>query len=295
MSATETYRPTKLKDIIGNQKAIKELVDLFLAHKRDGSIPKILIYGPPGIGKTTAVRALALHLKSYKFKLKETNASDSRRKNELLDIIRHARSKPFVGRYLIFLDEIDGIKNWALIRNLMKKTNNPLIFVANDIYKVPTDIKKICNVIQFYMPWLNEVVERLHKIQKKERKEMDFSSTTRDVRQSINALMYGGENYKPSSNPFTVVEDVCVHHDLSSYEYDEHFIWLLDNVKHLYTGKDLLDALEILSIHEETRFNDVLTLLPTSRRLEEWNKIPATSRYPFYKRRLMVLWSKPKK
>lgn len=295
MSATEQYRPKRLQEIIGNQKAIKELVDLFLAHNRDGSIPKILIHGPPGIGKTTAVRALALHLRAHKFKLLETNASDRRRKNELLDIIRFSRMKPFKGNYLVFLDEIDGIKNWKLIRDLLKKTNNPVVFVANDIYKVPPDIKKKCNVIQFYMPWLNEVVERLHEIQKKEGVEMDFSSTTRDVRQSINALVYGGENYKQSSNPFMVVEDVCVHHDMSSYEYDEHFIWLLDNVKHLYTCKDLLDALEILTIHEETRFNEVLKLLPTSRLLEDWNKIPAANRYPFYKRRLMVLWSKTKK
>lgn len=295
MSATETYRPTKLKEIIGNQKQIKELVDLFLAHKREGSIPKILIYGTPGIGKTTTVRALAVHLKGHKLKLLETNASDTRRKNELLDIIRHSRMKPFEGNYLIFLDEIDGIKNWKLIRDLLKKTINPIIMVANDDYKIPSDIKKKCNVIQFYQPWLNEVVERLHEIQKKEGKEMDFSSTTRDVRQSINALVYGGDNYKPTSNPFSVVEDVCVHHDISSYNYDDHFIWLLDNVKHLYSGKDLLDTLELLTLHEETRFNDVLKLLPTSKLLESWNKIPPANRYPFYKRRLITLRSKTKK
>ncbi|WZL73110.1 Lon family ATP-dependent protease [Clostridiaceae bacterium 35-E11] len=51
-SAMELFRPQNLKDIVGQQKAIKSLLS-----KIASPFPQhVIIYGPPGVGKTTAAR-----------------------------------------------------------------------------------------------------------------------------------------------------------------------------------------------------------------------------------------------
>lgn len=61
-SAMELFRPSKLEDIEGQDKAIKSLVS-----KIASPFPQhIIIYGPPGVGKTTAARLALEHAKKMK-------------------------------------------------------------------------------------------------------------------------------------------------------------------------------------------------------------------------------------
>jgi len=56
---TEKYRPKKLREVVGNDKAIEELSawaeDVFKAKSKKGAI----LHGPAGCGKTSAAYALA--------------------------------------------------------------------------------------------------------------------------------------------------------------------------------------------------------------------------------------------
>lgn len=54
----EKYRPKTLDDVVGNEKTIAALKAL----AADGRMPHLILCGPPGSGKTTAIRCLAHHL-----------------------------------------------------------------------------------------------------------------------------------------------------------------------------------------------------------------------------------------
>ena len=62
-SAMELFRPQKLEDIVGQEEAIQSLVS-----KIASPFPQhILIYGPPGVGKTTAARLALEFAKKMKY------------------------------------------------------------------------------------------------------------------------------------------------------------------------------------------------------------------------------------
>ncbi|SHJ57300.1 ATP-dependent Lon protease [Geosporobacter subterraneus DSM 17957] len=69
-SAMELFRPRKLEDIVGQEEAIQSLVS-----KIASPFPQhILIYGPPGVGKTTAARLALEFAKKMKYSPFEQDA-----------------------------------------------------------------------------------------------------------------------------------------------------------------------------------------------------------------------------
>ncbi|MEM3574677.1 MAG: hypothetical protein QXQ76_02935, partial [Candidatus Bathyarchaeia archaeon] len=56
----EKYKPSRISEIIGNKEAIDRLVEWVRKWGKDPKAKRaVLIYGPPGSGKTVAVEALA--------------------------------------------------------------------------------------------------------------------------------------------------------------------------------------------------------------------------------------------
>jgi DNA polymerase III gamma/tau subunit len=80
------YRPTKFKEVVGQQQSVKILVNMVKAKK----VPHaIMFHGPSGCGKTTLARILASKLEIGPTAFKEMNCSDVRG----IDAIRDIRSK----------------------------------------------------------------------------------------------------------------------------------------------------------------------------------------------------------
>ncbi|NPA85309.1 MAG: replication factor C large subunit [Crenarchaeota archaeon] len=134
------YRPRSVEDVVDQEKA-KEVLVPWIKKWLSGTPPEkkaALLWGPPGVGKTSLVEAIC---NEYKLEKIEMNASDFRRKNDIERIALAAATKkplpPWKGR-LILLDEVDGLSPRgdegavAAILELIKKTKNPVVMTAND-------------------------------------------------------------------------------------------------------------------------------------------------------------------
>ena len=125
-----------------------------------GSKPLLLI-GPPGVGKTTLVHALARQLDYDSI---EMNASDTRNRDQLEQLIAPilVNTSIFGKKILLFLDEVDGISGRedtggieSIVR-LIKQPSIPVIMAANSKDAKIKDLAKVSKTIQF-----NAVTPRL--------------------------------------------------------------------------------------------------------------------------------------
>ncbi|MDH2908791.1 MAG: replication-associated recombination protein A, partial [Candidatus Eremiobacteraeota bacterium] len=95
-------RPRNLQEILGHEEVLGAGSPLRTSLDR-GALPSLLLWGPPGSGKTTIARAIAASLGAHFEQLSAVNAglADVRR------IVADARERRTVGRTtLLFLDEI---------------------------------------------------------------------------------------------------------------------------------------------------------------------------------------------
>jgi len=99
----ERVRPQSLQDFVGQEHLLGEGKPLQVLIESD-QVPSMILWGPPGSGKTTLARILAHHTKAQFFQL---NAVSSGVKDvrEVLDRAE-ANRKHFARRTILFIDEI---------------------------------------------------------------------------------------------------------------------------------------------------------------------------------------------
>ncbi len=149
----DKYRPKSIVAMVGNEYSRLEVLR-WLTNWQRGSKP-MLVVGPPGVGKTTLVKALANDLA---YEVIELNASDERTKDRLESIIRplFTNTNIYSRKVLLFLDEVDGIHgNYdrggiSTLLNLLNNATIPIIMAANDdSSENMKELKRVCNVIRF--------------------------------------------------------------------------------------------------------------------------------------------------
>ncbi|KAJ2474845.1 replication factor C subunit 4, partial [Coemansia sp. RSA 2131] len=166
----EKYRPTELKDVVGNQ----DTVDRLNVISGTGNMPNLILAGEPGIGKTTSILCLAHALlgPAYKEAVLELNASDDRG----IDVVRN-RIKMFAqkkvnlaaGRHkIIILDEADSMTPGAqqALRRTMEIYSNTTRFAlaCNLSGKIIEPIQSRCAILRFGKLQSDQVLRRLIEI-----------------------------------------------------------------------------------------------------------------------------------
>ena len=88
--------PQKIEDIVGNEEAKATFVD-WIKGKSKSKKKAVLLYGPPGVGKTALVNAAS---KEFGFTIIEMNASDTRSEKAINAVAKPATS--YVSLRLLF-------------------------------------------------------------------------------------------------------------------------------------------------------------------------------------------------
>lgn len=195
----EKYRPSTLDEIIGNTRAVEELKKWANAAEKDRRTA--ILYGPPGVGKTSAALALA---KEMNWDVIELNASDERTAEVIKRCVGEAAKagtfSGISGKRLIILDEADNIHGTAdrggarAIIEVVKKTNQPIVLIANDLYALSPALRGLCKVIQFKPIQTRTIVSVLKRICHREGIKCDeaalfaIAEKCADLRSAINDL-----------------------------------------------------------------------------------------------------------
>lgn len=272
-----SHAPKKPENVIG--QPIEKLKSLITNHKK-GQKP-VLLYGPPGSGKTTSVHAIARELN---FEIIEVNASDVRNKdaiNTLLGAALKQQSLFFQGK-IILVDEVDGISGTkdrggvpALV-DLIKKAHFPVVLTANDVdHKKLKPIKKVCSIIEYKALDATTIKQILEAVAKSEGVQAEsgvLDSLSRrvggDARAAINDLQSFGTNISIKDieelsqrehidqiqNALlrifkTTKADVALPAlDNVAEDVDKLFLWIDENIAREYTKPtDLARAYDALS------------------------------------------------
>ncbi len=285
------YKPQSLKDIIGNIEAIETLVEWIKSWGK--GIPKkraVFVYGPPGVGKTVAVEALA---HDYGMEFVEKNASDYRTEeavNRFAGLASQYGSL-YGQKRIILLDELDGLTGSSdrggvkAIADVVKSAQCPVILIANSAYDPRfSGLRSYCLLIEFKKPSSGEVAKRLKLVSEEENIGADEAAlkfiaqrSGGDVRSAVNDLQALGQGkarltyedvswlgYRDRQDSiFNVLRMIlygktCASAkqatNIADVDTDMLFEWIYENVPaHFSDPHDLADAMDALSIADVYR------------------------------------------
>lgn len=169
---TEKYRPQTLSQVIGHNKAIEELRQW--AQSWEKGIPKdraVVIHGRAGTGKTTVAHALGHDMG---WEVMELNASDQRTADIIEKVVGSASQMSTLEgagkKRLVIMDEADNIHGTAdrggekAIVEMIRKTSQPIILIANEIYEMSPGLRGACRPVQFNSVLSRSMIPALKRI-----------------------------------------------------------------------------------------------------------------------------------
>jgi replication factor C large subunit len=250
VSWTQKYAPQRRSEVVGNTMSVNSIIG-FLNRFRNIKLREklnnraLLLYGPPGIGKTSSILAIA---NALKFDVVIVNASDKRNKSSLRSVrnaslfssLDETLSTDIIGQILL-IDEVDGLSGTVdrggirEIVDIIKATRVPIILTANDIsdQKFKT-LRTNCELSQFEPPTEKEVLEILQRIAIAESVEVTnktllkiIKNSKNDIRGSINSFQSLGSG-----------RDSVTDEDLSILSYRDQSIDIRDFLRTLFVEGD---------------------------------------------------------
>jgi len=274
------YGVDSIDGLVGNSESIKRL-ELFAAEVQSGKKCRpLLLYGPSGTGKTTAVSLLA---RQNNWKVIEFNAGDYRDSESIYSKLLPAVTSTalFHKHNLIFLDEIDELAmrfdkgaSTAIIE-LIEKSRHPIIFTANDRWSQKISfLRDKVDYIEFYKIDSNDMLRLLRGLCRKHSLDISednlnliISMSNGDARSAINDLFTIADFVGDASDLigirdkkidiFKLLDHIFLSNSfagplraLASTDVSNDMLlnWIEENIPYRYSNsKDLSNALDMLA------------------------------------------------
>ncbi|MCI4464881.1 MAG: replication factor C large subunit [Thermoproteus sp.] len=316
----EKYRPRTFRDVVDQEEAKYALASWICARfkapeqfckawakskdKKVSEARAVLLAGPPGVGKTTLVHALANEIN---YELVELNASDVRTAERIKEVVgrglREGSLFGYAGRLILF-DEVDGLNpkedlgGLDSIIDLIETARVPIVMTANN----PWDqrlrpLRDISLVVSLRRLAEDDVVEVLRRICGSEKIKCEEDalralarSSDGDLRAAINDLQLfaGGKNMltvddikrvgerNPQLSMFEVLDrvfranwfdDARSISFMPSFDWEQFFAWASENIPKVY--KDPSVAATALD-----RLSKADVVLARIKKTGEWELMP---------------------
>jgi replication factor C large subunit len=299
---TSKYRPKSIREVVGNWSSVRRVYDWLKGWERGRKA--ILLYGPPGVGKTASLEAAALELG---YSILEMNASDVRTEERINELVLPAvHSRSFSGKKrLILFDEVDGIYGRSdsgglkAILKIIDIGTTPVAMTANDPWN--EDLRALrsrSEMVEFRRVTATEIARRLREICVLEGVDAEDAFLLKlaeacggDVRSAIEDLQAAStagtgrigeeaairlgtrmrqerlfETLRGIFNASTV-EEAVRSLDSSTEDYEEIFEWVYEYLpKAMEKNEDLAAALEF--------FGKADVIFRRIRRTNDWSQLP---------------------
>jgi len=270
MLYTVKYAPKKLEELIGNSEKIGQ-VRQWMLHWLSGKKRKpLLLWGPPGTGKTSIAYALK---SQYDLDLLEMNASELRNKKRVERILGSSSlAGSLFGRTrLVLIDDADVLagrkdSGGALaIKNFLKESNHPAIVTATDIWdKKLSPIRGECEKVEMKRVNKASIRKLLGQIAKAENltiSEEKVSEIAENAAGDVRAALNDLQSLSPTSRTherdiFQIVRGVLkaeTYADVrevmrGNIDYDSLKLWIDENIPYEYRRpEDVAAAYDWLS------------------------------------------------
>lgn len=267
------YQPRITKDILGQDTALLKI--------KEGIAKKkiLLLYGPTGTGKTTAIHAIG---KENNLEVFEVNSSDTRNKGAMETVLGNALKQKslFSKGKIILIDDIDAVSGQkdrgglAAMTSLFEKNPYPIVLTCIDPWDEKFSIvRKKATLVGFQpikkdllLAHLKSICEKENVTYTEETLDTLAKESRGDVRAAINDLQthsLAGTVVLEDKGERDKEEDmiVCLRKilknkrwedaynifDKTTADINECFLWIDENLPKEYRGEDLKKAYHYLS------------------------------------------------
>ncbi len=277
------YVPKTTREIFGQEENVRLLKNFIINFKREKK-KSALIYGPSGVGKTSAAYTIANDLG---YEIYETNASEFRNAEQINQKVGNAikQRSLFAKEKIILVDEIDGLSGHEdrggiqAIVKLIGDSSYPIILTATNPFDNKfSSLRSKSNLIEFKaLDYLSifKILKRICELEKIKHEEEVLKMLSRkaggDARAAINDLqtltqakreltIEGLEeladrnrtvNIMSALNKIFKTTDLKI--AISAFDdveedLDEQLLWIDENLPKEYTNpEELAEAYEMLS------------------------------------------------
>ncbi len=214
----EKYRPQTL-DEIKNQTEIVSRLKNFV---KERNLPHLLFVGPPGVGKTTSIIALAqdLYGSSYRNHILELNASDERGINVIREKVKNFARTAAIASDVLFkiliMDEADSLTSAAqhALRRTMEVYTRTCRFclIGNYSENIIEPIQSRCSIFRFSplseedsKNWIRIIAEKENVNLIDEGLDALYEASMGDLRKATNFLQAA------AASQDRVVDDIAIY------------------------------------------------------------------------------------